>query len=247
MAEEQGAAGEGAGQAGGSPAATPDERSEALARLERLQTEPQPEPPRTERPSWRRRKVLVDKQLQFTYAGIYVITSGLLIAGFVTLNVLFYFLFRRMQAQALRSGASIDLGNDFYFYAVINMVFVILVIIGMAFYAIVHSHRIAGPAMRLRRSLTQLRQRDYRFHLQFRARDYLQDIAEHVNGLTDELRTRDQSIAEAALRLERMAREQLAELDDDEVEELQRAAELRAIADALANQVLPPEASPPVA
>lgn len=175
--------------------------------------------------------LLLDRKLQLTYVGIYMATAGLLLAGFVTLNAIFFFLMRRVTSQADRLGTSPELGGDYYNYAIMNMAFVIVLVIGMAFYAIVHSHRIAGPIMRLRRCLDQLRNRDYGFSLKFRNGDYLHDVAEQVNGLTEDLRERDRKVADVALRLERLAREAGANAGDDGSK--QRAEEIGAIAQEL--------------
>lgn len=189
--------------------------------------------------------LLLDRKLQLTYVGIYMATAGLLLAGFVTLNMIFFFLMRRVTSQADRLGASPELGDDYYNYAIMNMAFVIVLVIGMAFYAIVHSHRIAGPIMRLRRCLDQLRNRDYGFDLKFRTGDYLHDVAEQINGLTQDLRERDRRVADVALRLERLAREAGAGAADDGAKE--RAEEIGEIAHELSSSCSSRSAAPEVA
>lgn len=189
--------------------------------------------------------LLLDRKLQLTYVGIYLATAGLLLAGFVTLNMIFFFLMRRVTSQADRLGTVSDLGGDYYNYAIMNMAFVIVLVIGMAFYAIVHSHRIAGPILRLRRCLGQLRSRDYGFDLKFRAGDYLHDVAEQINGLTQDLRERDRRVADAALRLERLAREAGAGAADDGARE--RAEEIGEIAHELSSSCGVRSAVPEVA
>lgn len=51
------------------------------------------------------------------------------------------------------------------------------------------SHKIAGPLFRLKKSLTQITQGDLNVAVKLRRWDDLKDLADHVNTLTEELRT----------------------------------------------------------
>ena len=175
---------------------------------------------------YRRRTILVDPQLQLSHLSVYLATFALLLLGFVAYYLMFRFQFQRAArlSQELAEG-----GVDPQFSGVVILVFVVLVAVGMATFAILQSHRIAGPALRFRRALAQLQRRDYDFVLQLRRRDYLQDVAEHVNGLAEVLKAKDLVLTNAALELLEAA---------EEVDEATRAR-LEALADELSAAVEP--------
>ena len=106
--------------------------------------------------------------------------------------------------------------------ALINFTFVMLLLIGMAVYAIIQSHRVAGPAYRFKRALRQMHHRDYDWHLILRSKDFMHDLAEQVNVLNNALKAKDVVIANATARLaelsadaERPVAEQLQEVATD--------------------------------
>ena len=201
------------------------------AGLEAIPDGPRPAAPGSERPRWRRKTYVVDWKLQLDYASVYIATIALLVLGFVVLNFIFYFFAQRM--LALHRTGRIPEAESFHYYMFANAIFVVLLAIGMSLYAIIQSHRVAGPALRLRRALRQMLGRDYDFHLQLRRADYLQDLAEQVNALNVALKARDLVAADAALRLDEAARELEADGAD--------AGAVRDAARALAEAVVPPE------
>src|SRR5262249_11901746 len=108
----------------------------------------------TSRPSWRCRTYMVDWKIQLNYASVYIATVMLLIFGFVILNMIFYFFAQRM--LALHQRGPIPENESFLYFAMANAVFLVVLAIGMALYAIIQSHRVAGPSVRLRRALRQI-------------------------------------------------------------------------------------------
>jgi hypothetical protein len=105
---------------------------------------------------------------------------------------------------------------------------------GMALWAIVQSHRVAGPALRFRRAFRQMRRRDYDFYLQLRKNDFLKDLAIELNVLNNALKAKDLVLSDAALRIDALART---------TQDSERATELHELAQDLADLVLPlPEA-----
>jgi hypothetical protein len=143
---------------------------------------------------------MVDWKIQLNYASVYIATVTLLILGFVILNMIFYFFAQRM--LALHQRGPIPENESFMYFAMANAVFLVVLAIGMALYAIIQSHRVAGPSVRMRRALRQMLRRDYDFYIQLRQKDYLKDLAEQLNVLNNALKAKDIVIAEAALRLE---------------------------------------------
>jgi hypothetical protein len=160
-----------------------------------------PDGPRPQVPGqvYKRRKVFVDWTLQVNYVGVYLATFTLLAIGFLALNYMFMAFFRR--ALAIQTQRPFAEHTDAVMLITINMVFVLLLVIGMAVYAIVQSHRVAGPVLRFRRALHQMHRRDYDFHLQLRSRDYLKDVAEQINGFNNALKHKDIVVSDAAMAL----------------------------------------------
>jgi hypothetical protein len=68
--------------------------------------------------------------------------------------------------------------------------------------ALLLTHRIAGPALVLKRAIDGMRQGKYDNRLGLRRRDYLKDVAGSLQGLCEDLRQRDQSVADLAACLE---------------------------------------------
>lgn len=168
--------------------------------LEEMPDGRRPFPAGTSRPKWRRRTYMVDWKLQLNYASVYIATVTLLILGFVILNMIFYFFEHRM--LALHKNGAIPETQSYGYFAMANVVFFVILAMGMALYAIIQSHRVAGPSLRLRRALRQMLRRDYDFYIQLRSKDYLKELAEQLNVLNNAMKAKDVVIADATLRIE---------------------------------------------
>ena len=183
------------------------ELRDALAqRKAKLETMPDGPRPKPEGLRYKRRTILIDWNLQLSYLGVYLGTLTLLVIGFAALNMIFASLYN--QALRIQMQRPFDEETNVLFLGVLNVVFVLMLVIGMAVYAIVQSHRVAGPALRFRRALHAMNRRDYDWYLQLRNKDYMQAIADQVNELNNALKAKDALIAAAALELDQVAREQ---------------------------------------
>lgn len=185
--------------------------------------------------TWKRRRFIVDFPLQLSYMGVYVATVTLLAVGFAALNFVFVRVYQTMpkiQRYGLGDPFPTTLQDqpDVLLLGLLNFTFVMLLLIGMAVYAIIHSHRVAGPAFRFRRALKQLHRRDYDWHLQLRRKDYMHDLAEQLNTLNCALKAKDLVVSDAALRLAELAKG---------CPEGDLAERLRAVAGDLGDVVLP--------
>ena len=187
-------------------AVSPELRDAIAERKQALETMPDGPRPKPEGMRYKRRTLLIDWNLQLSYLGVYLGTLTLLVIGFAALNMIFASLYN--QALRIQMQRPFDEETNVLFLGVLNVVFVLMLVIGMAVYAIVQSHRVAGPALRFRRGLHAMLRRDYDWYLQLRSKDYMQDIAEQVNELNNALKAKDALIAAAALELDQVAREQ---------------------------------------
>lgn len=179
---------------------------EVRARRDRLDGIPDGPRPSAGPRAYKRRRYMIDLPLQLSYVGVYLSTLVLLGVGFLALNYVFAQIYQRaLKIQNL--GLGLDTSPEALLLGLVNFVFVMLLLIGAAVYAIVHSHRVAGPAFRLRNALRQVQGRDYDFYVQLRTKDFLKDLAEQVNLLNQALKAKDLVVAEAVLRLDEAARE----------------------------------------
>ena len=220
------------------PAETAYSLDEVLGELNRRKSalEQMPDGPRPRGDkTWKRRKFIVDFPLQLSYMGVYLTTITLLAVGFGALNYVFVRVYRQMpqiQRYGFQEPVPLALQDqpDVLLLGLLNFTFVMLLLIGMAVYAIIHSHRVAGPAFRFKRAIRQLHHRDYDWFLQLRRKDYLHDLAEQLNGLNNALKAKDVVVSDAALRLAELAKT----CPDQEL-----AQRLRSVAGDLGDVVLP--------
>lgn len=64
-----------------------------------------------------------------------------------------------------------------------DAIFIILFTIAVAIYFIILSHRIAGPAFRLKKSIKDILAGNYDFNVSLRQKDYLKHVADDLNKL----------------------------------------------------------------
>lgn len=187
---------------------------------------------------YKRRQYMIDLPLQLSYVGVYMSTLVLLVVGFIALNYVFSSVYERaLKIQRFGMQGVEEASPEMVLFGLVNFVFVMLLLIGAALYAVIHSHRVAGPAYRLKGALRQVQARDYDFYVQLRTKDFLKDLAEQVNLLNQQLKAKDVVIADAVLRLEEATRDAPPAV----------AERLQEVAADLADVVLPIEQETPVA
>ena len=86
-----------------------------------------------------------------------------------------------------------------------GIVFVLALAFASCFF-IYMSHRIAGPAYRLKRVMSDLMRGDYASRARLRKADYLKDVAAWINRLAEDLETRRERV-ESALKQAEVLRE----------------------------------------
>jgi methyl-accepting chemotaxis protein len=212
--------------------------AEVRARRERLEMITDGPRPREGGKPYKRRRYMIDLPLQLSYVGVYMSTLVLLVVGFIALNYVFSSVYQRaLKIQTFGMQGLEETAPEVALFGLVNFVFVMLLLIGAAVYAIVHSHRVAGPAFRLKVALRQVQARDYDFYVQLRTKDFLKDLAEQVNTLNQSLKAKDIVIADAVMRLDEAIREAPPEV----------AERLQDIAADLSDVVLPIEQPGPTA
>ncbi len=140
---------------------------------------------------WKRKRIVIDKEFQFRYLMTWVLLTTSLLAG-VVLGSLSVFIFFR--------------GDRTYFIWV-NAICAALITAVSMYYIVLHSHRIAGPAYRLRKLLLEAAEGRRGFRVKLRRKDYLTQVADAMNVLLDRLEEKEAKVNELG--------RQIAELSHD--------------------------------
>ena len=133
---------------------------------------------------YKRTQTVIDSKLQMHYLTVWLVsTMALILVGFT-----FYLFFR---SQASDAGGAVPpaysrllIGNGF---------FILFLSLLMGCYAVLHSHRVAGPAYRLNECLKRLVVDDYTFVVSLRKGDYMTELAGNMNALIVRLRAQQEN------------------------------------------------------
>ena len=139
-----------------------------------------------EEKKYKRLHYIVEKNMQYRY--VELILMHMLIFFLITV-VIIYFSGWRQMVQKLSNvypqAMLVGILNMIYIKLWIG--FIILLPIACVS-AILASHKIAGPLVRIRRALDQLISNDYNLFVKLRKGDDLQDVADQINKLAESLR-----------------------------------------------------------
>ena len=169
--------------------------------------------------SHRRLIRITDKNFQLFYL-LYHDTLEL-----IGLAVGVFLLFLLLILQFITGRVGHQLWSESLFYHLPLLLLLILILIG--YRALLRSHRIAGPFVRIRRELNQIRQGDLSGCLTLRKKDRLQGLADDFRAMQEGIRnlalTDRQRTEEAILRLEQLRVEiQTGDLSADQRHRLER-------------------------
>jgi methyl-accepting chemotaxis protein len=165
-------------------------------------------------PLERRRKYFIDKKLQGVW-GLLNLFLILIIAGFIGIEL--------MRSSLVEFGWPLA-GKPFNLPDLLFIIkLVIMVAIGSGFFWLLSAfagHRIAGPIYRLEQSLKEVIKGNYGLRIQFRKKDFFQDIAETFNEMNQSI---EQKIKEKDDVIERV-KEKIKALpqDNPQVQELKK-------------------------
>lgn len=131
-----------------------------------------------------RKQGVVDVRFQTHYLTVWmVVTMALLLCC----GGLYWYL-RTVPTRQLSPDAQRSL--DHLVIATFGFIFLLAALMGL--YAVIHSHRVAGPAYRINQSMKRILLDDYNFTITLRKGDYLQEIVLQLNTLIGRLRERDE-------------------------------------------------------
>jgi methyl-accepting chemotaxis protein len=143
----------------------------------------------TEQKKYKRRQYIVDKGLQFRFVNIlllYMATFFLIVvaviyfSGFRPLIIKLANVYPQAMLVAILNSVFLRLWIGFFLVAVVAVISAILV-----------SHKIAGPLVRIKWALQQVIDGNYNFSIRLRRRDQLKDVAGQINRLAETLKKKD--------------------------------------------------------
>lgn len=160
-----------------------------------------PEPEET--PKRRKRgKILVDKQMQFSYLSLMVATWIVMLLSVIASNVIFILMFKQVLLQ--RYKIELDIAKEMESFALMNVVIALIPLVAVGLYALIHSHRVAGPLYRLKQSIKRASEGDYDFRVQFRKNDFMHEVADMMDSLVVELHEKQAKLKELGERIEKL-------------------------------------------
>jgi len=139
---------------------------------------------------YKRRRILVDKEFQtkFVFNIYVVIVIFILLLGIL----LVYLSSREMSGSVYSKIVTIKSTKQLLLPLVIKITIIILVvafvIVGARF--LLFSHKIAGPMLRFKRCLNELKAGDLTINIRFRKKDELKDVAKLLTAAVKELNKR---------------------------------------------------------
>lgn len=137
----------------------------------------------------KRRQYIIDKKFQFRYMVTWLVITALFITVIVGGMSLGLSIIQR----------SVTYGRaELAFILKADAIFIILVTMVLAIYLLLLSHRIAGPAYRLEKSLDRMIQGDLSFTVALRKNDYLKHVANRFNDLITVLKNKQGNLQTVA-------------------------------------------------
>jgi len=139
-----------------------------------------------EEKKYKRSHYIVEKRMQYRYVELMLV--HILIFFLITVTIIYFSGWRQMVqklSNVYPQAMLVNILNAIYIKLWIGFI----ILLPVAFIsAILASHKIAGPLVRIRRALDQLIGNDYNLFVKLRKGDDLQDIADQINKLAESLR-----------------------------------------------------------
>jgi methyl-accepting chemotaxis protein len=140
-----------------------------------------------DKPRWRRRKWLIDSEIQVKLGVKFVfVLAGYLALFYVVVLLDPLIILMGAGGEAANWFAAHDQVQHFLSFTLTPMLFAMAC---MVLHAIIMFHRLAGPVYRFRRGFENLQQRDLTRPIQLRKGDLLTGLAEHHNAALERIRT----------------------------------------------------------
>ena len=140
----------------------------------------------TQQKTFKRRRYLVKKSLQFKYIALVLFFAFLVafLTGYTIFQTSWAFLGEKL-GQVYPQGQLLSILKTTNAIVLFNLVLITPIII---IFSLIFSHRIAGPLYRLERVLYEVSKGNFNIKMYLRRKDELKDIAEIVNVTTENLK-----------------------------------------------------------
>jgi methyl-accepting chemotaxis protein len=138
---------------------------------------------------YRRTRTVVDAKFQLHYMAIWFVVTAALILVCGT----FYLWERAKQGKNIFPQISESLDK----LLLGNAIFLLLLALLMGLYALLHSHKIAGPLRRITNSIGKLLVDDYSVQVGVRKGDYFQEFAGILNTVVSRLKEKEEKLKQA--------------------------------------------------
>lgn len=143
----------------------------------------------TEQKKYKRRQYIVDKGIQYRFVSIVLLY--LLILFFITLLIIYLAGWERLIIKLSNVYPQAMLAailNNVYLRLYIGFIFVLSIAV---ISAVVVSHKIAGPLVRIKWALRQLAEGNFDIVVKLRKNDQLEDVAKLINNLAQSLKKKN--------------------------------------------------------
>jgi methyl-accepting chemotaxis protein len=137
----------------------------------------------------KRTQYVVDKSIQYRYAGLILLYT--FIFFIISLAIIYFTGWKHLVeklANVYPQAKLVEIFNAVYLRLLIG--FLLLLPLSVIS-AILVSHKIAGPLVRVKKALRQMIDGDYNIFLRLRERDQLKDVADQINKLAASLKRKN--------------------------------------------------------
>jgi signal transduction histidine kinase len=138
---------------------------------------------------FKRTHYIVDKNIQFRYVGLILFYTFIFFV--ISLMVIYFSGWKQLVeklANVYPQSKLVEIFNTIYLRLLVGF---FLLLPMSAISAILVSHKIAGPLVRIKRALTQMIKGDYTLFIKLRKGDQLQDVADQINMLAEKLKKKN--------------------------------------------------------
>ena len=143
-----------------------------------------------------RKQYLIDKEMQTYHLKVWFISAVVVI---ITIAVFFFF-FKLKPATAKDT----VILHNLYIVLTATAAFIILYSVFMGLHAMLHSHKIAGAAYNIERSIRKFKEKDFQHRVRLRKGDYLQGIAQALNEMVNQFQEDREELASLLEKLENL-------------------------------------------
>jgi len=139
--------------------------------------------------SYQRRQWLVDRRLQLRF--VWAVVFLLLLSSLAVVGGMCWALwFTLYSFELLKDAPLVALFNTVAWTVILELIFLIPLVVWVG---ILLTHKVAGPLVRIRATLSEMAKGNFDLHIKLRKGDALGELAEDINRLAAFLRSRSPS------------------------------------------------------